>query len=155
MIHLVAESGEVEVMKVLLASGLKVDERSDATGPLFYAPNGNSGYSVDVERITKQSGESVSTVSGHQPIHSAAQIGNVEMVKFLISVGADKYAKDAKGLTPLDYVDKTSLVEKGDEPMYNKLAVARLYNPDQQETPPEQRSRPLTDEDLQKRFFGK
>jgi hypothetical protein len=155
LIHLVAESGEIEVMKVLLASGLKVDERSDATGPLLYAPDGNSGYSHDVKRMIERNGGSVSTFSGYQPIHSAAEVGNVEMVKFLISVGADPQAKDSSGRTPLDYVDKTSLVDKGDEPMYNKLAVVRIYNPDQQETPPDQRSRVPTNEELQQRFFGK
>lgn len=155
LIHLVAESGEIEVMKFLLASGLKVDERSDATGPLLYAPNGNSGYSYDVQMMIERSGGSISTVSGHQPIHSAAQVGNVEMVKFLIAAGADPQAKDAKGNTPLDYVDKTSLIEKGNEPKYNKLAVVRIYKPSQQPTP----ARPIeTDEEahqrIQEELFG-
>lgn len=156
LIHLVAKSGEIEVMKFLLASGLKVDERSDSTGPLLVVNSTLRGASqYEVREMIERSGGTIDTVSGHQPIHSAAQVGNVEMVKFLISAGADPNAKDAKGLTPLDYVDKTELLEKGNKQMFNKLAVVRICNPSQQPTP----ARPIeTDEEahqrIQEELFG-
>jgi Ankyrin repeats (3 copies)/Ankyrin repeats (many copies) len=154
LIHVVAEKGHVEAMKFLIACGMDINEQ-DLSGSFTYGPNGTSGFSSEVDSMIRRSGGN--PVSGKRPIHVAAQEGNAEMVKFLIASGADPKSKDAEGKTPLDYVDMTRLVEKGDEPKGNRLAVVRIYNPAQQPTPPDQQYKPKvsTNEELQQQFFGK
>lgn len=145
--HVVAESGCVEAMKLLIQSGVDINER-DLSGSFTVG----IGFSSEVDSMLKRNGED--PVVGDQPIHVAAREGNVEMVKFLIASGVDRESKNLKGRTPLDCVGMKGLVDMGDESKGNHLAVVRIYKPDQQETPPEPKSKPTTNEDLQERFFG-
>ena len=148
LVHVVAGKGHVVAMEFLIECGMDINER-DLSGSFLSGSNGTSGFSAEVDRMIERTGGN--PVDGEQPIHVAAREGNVEMVKFLIASGVDPVSKDANGKTPLDYVEMAGLTEKGDQPKDNRLAVVRLYNPSQQETP----AAPATSGDLQERFFGK
>lgn len=150
VIHRVAEFGHVEAMKLLLASGSDINERTVETKVALAGVAG-----VDHQLRSAIEGAGGSLVEGAQAIHIAAREGNVEMVKFLIASGADPESKNAEGTTPLGYVDMHGLTDKGDDPRDNRLAVVRIYNPSQQETPPDPNRRVPTREELQERLFGK
>ena len=74
-IHHAAACGDIEAAKVLLAAGAKVDA-------------GKDGYVITGNTLTTN-GKSFHPTSFDQPIHVAAQKGQAEMVKFLLSSGAD------------------------------------------------------------------
>ena len=153
IVHVLAEYGHAEALKFLLERGLDINERN-LSGSFMYGPNGASGFSSEVDSMIKQAGSN--PVSGNQAIHIAAGKGNVEIVKLLIASGVDPNSKNLNGKTPLDFVDMKRLVEMGDKPKGNLLAVARIYNPSQQETPLDQRPKTNDlDDDLQERYFGK
>ncbi len=41
-------------------------------------------------------------IDGQTPLHVACWKGNIDLVKFLVSKGANIYAMDARGLLPVD-----------------------------------------------------
>jgi hypothetical protein len=151
LVHVVAEKGHVEAMMFLMECGIDINERNLSGSSTVI--NGTLVFDPQLDRAIRSTGRN--PADGEQPIHVAARRGNVEMVKFLIASGVDPDSKDENGKSPLDYVNMEGLVEKGAEPRGNRLAVVRIYNPDQQETPPSQRSHVPTEAEIQRRFFSK
>src|SRR6185369_3139886 len=75
----------MELMELLLQHGANVNDR--VTGTLT--------YSMRVSR-------SPSANEGRTALHIAAQEGKVDVVRYLLSKGADPEIKDAGGLKPLE-----------------------------------------------------
>ena len=103
-IHVAARNGFLELVDLLVQSGVHVDHLTEGwwnTGrtPLHVAAFANENAEV-VHYLTSR-GASVDVVSnpGCTPLHEAARNGNVEIVKALIEHGADKNMKTRYGKT--------------------------------------------------------
>lgn len=95
----------------------------------------------------------VNPVNGSFPIQLAARKGNVAMVRFLLSKGADPESKDNNGGTILDYARQEGpLVDCGGEERGNRLGVIRIFLPEQPAEKPEE---DISPEELQRTFFGR
>jgi ankyrin repeat protein len=97
----------IDVVKVLLANGAKVNARCEGFSPLQYA-----AYKGDVElcRLLLDHGANVNEMviepgwpgHGRTPLHWAVMGGHVEVVRLLLSRGAKVNIKDEDGKTALD-----------------------------------------------------
>jgi ankyrin repeat protein len=102
-LHWAAQKDDVELTKILLASGAKVDAttRLGAATPLFMAcRNGNAAV---IDLLIKSGGD-VNSADEHgtTPLMMAAAAGNPEAVKILIEHGANVNAREgAHGQTAL------------------------------------------------------
>jgi uncharacterized protein len=89
-IHFAAEEGQVQVMKLLLAMGFKVDQPSD-DNPATPLHSAASNGQIRAARWLVEHGASVNARDnfGRTPLFFAASEGATELVEFLISRGAD------------------------------------------------------------------
>lgn len=146
VIHAVAAAGNVEAMKLLINHGENINEPT--VSPKLTP--------MDLEARRLFPGENWGSDDVFsQPIHIAAEKGNIEMVNFLISHGVSRDTPNNRGRTALDYAGKDGLKEQGGAKCGNRLAVVRLFIPNQTETPPKPPEPPVTAEDLQKKYFGR
>lgn len=60
---------------------------------------------VAKELLTMKADVNCKNKSGRTPLHIAAQKGNAELVKILLSFGANKTIKDNLGMTPLNFAE--------------------------------------------------
>jgi ankyrin repeat protein len=81
----------MEMMELLLQHGANVNDQ--VTGTLT--------YSMRVSRAP-------SANEGRTALHIAVQAGNTDLVRYLLSKGADPEIKDAGGLKPIDLVPGTA-----------------------------------------------
>jgi ankyrin repeat protein len=98
-----AVSGDLTLLKLLLAKGARVDEvRSGRWSALHQACTMNTPLE-NVEFLLK-SGADVNARSEDRstPLHVAAFLGRADIVKMLVEHGASLTARDAQGLTPAD-----------------------------------------------------
>jgi ankyrin len=113
-----AKAGDVPAVKLLLAHGANVNlPNIYGTTPIMAAA-GLSSNEIDTRGRFKTEAEAVETInllvqagadinahetrSGSTALHGAALWGWNDVVKALVSKGADLTAKDKKGMTPLD-----------------------------------------------------
>lgn len=151
VIHSAAEGGYVEAMRLLLEAGETVDEQTVELKKSRVVGMRGSRSQGQLGNLLRSSG--VNPVNGSYPIHLAARRGNVAMVRFLLSKGADPESKDNNGGTILDYARQEGpLVDCGDAERGNRLGVVRIFLPEQ---PAEKPDEDISPEELQRRFFGK
>lgn len=118
-----ARSGRLEVAKLLLERGAKVDGTNDkGNTPLWFACQSPALASdrLAVAKLLIDHGADVNKrcEDGSTPLHFAAWRGPVAMVKLLLDHGARPWIGDDKGKTPADHVremgvaaDKEAILE--------------------------------------------
>jgi len=109
LLHLVAETDNVDALKILIDNGIDVNQKNDFQGtPLGEAANSNAinamNYLIEhgAEINPKPLTDSKNSCSSNQntPIHSAA-FRSINAVKLLAEKGANINAQDPDGNTPL------------------------------------------------------
>uniref|UniRef100_A0A7N0TAD4 Uncharacterized protein n=1 Tax=Kalanchoe fedtschenkoi TaxID=63787 RepID=A0A7N0TAD4_KALFE len=102
LVSLAVKSGSVEILLDLIASGAKIDQSTDLV--LHEAARMNS---VELMEVLVQGFPEIDPclvdVNGQNAIHVSARLGDVEAIKFLISIGGDADVADANGYTPLHF----------------------------------------------------
>ncbi|KAI3991302.1 hypothetical protein MKX01_034621 [Papaver californicum] len=102
-IHLAAEGGHLEIMRLLLLKGANFDAlTSDGRTPLQLAVAEHRRESVKLLLANDARTDIGSTIDGETPLHLAANLGDEQMVKLLLQKGANKYIHDKYGKTPYD-----------------------------------------------------
>jgi ankyrin repeat protein len=102
-IHIAASTGNVELAKVLLRYGARVNEKYEADQtPLHDAAFNNQPQMVSFLLDSAAKPDS-RDVSGYQPIHFACQKGNLEITNSLIKAGASVSCAANDGYTPLHF----------------------------------------------------
>jgi ankyrin repeat protein len=107
-IHEAAKTGNIEVVKQRLASGVDVDAVDDewSMTPLFFAAN--KGH-VQVAEFLISAGADVNAKNrfDRTPLYRAAYWGNKEIAEILIAKGADVNTQPRDGTgTPLDWANQ-------------------------------------------------
>ncbi|PON78466.1 Notch [Trema orientale] len=96
------KAGSVDMVRVLIASGCRVDNSADRVLHDAAAMN-----RIDlIEILCKSSGNlelNSADSDGRTPVHIAAARGHVEALSFLLSAGGSGEARDSKGWTPLHH----------------------------------------------------
>ncbi len=107
VLHFAASSSCLPVVRQLLSLGVDPDTLdSGGHSPLYRAAstsNDDAGAAV-VEELVR-AGATVDLCAGvnkSTPLHQAARFGNVRVANALLAAGANRSAKDKKGLTPLN-----------------------------------------------------
>lgn len=98
----------IEVFREFIKAGSKLDDKyDDGQGVLIMSIY--SGSLAMVEEVVKARKGSIKEVSatGGTPLHYAVRYGFLEIVKWLISKGADPNAKDKNMETPIDLANQT------------------------------------------------
>lgn len=105
-LHIAAEKGDAEMIKLLIAAGADVNgqriekENSRLDTPLFWAAN-----SVIAQQLVDAGADIYATdSSGRQPIHWASQFAKPGIIKFLLKLGASVNSRNNNGDTPLHWL---------------------------------------------------
>ncbi|XP_063923856.1 uncharacterized protein LOC135137984 [Zophobas morio] len=110
-IHSVCESGEIDMVKLLVSNGTNVNA-SDARGrlPIHYACESTVCTDEILSFLIKK-GASVNAADVDRvlPIHVACAKSSLHTVKLLIAHGADIYGTDKNGRLPFNYAYKNRL----------------------------------------------
>eukprot|EP00435_Cladocopium_sp_Y103_P032252 s631_g8.t1 len=88
-LHTAAEGGHLEVVRLLIEAGAEKD-----LGKVRNNPKGHRTRDQRTHAAKKPE-------SGSTPLHSAAQAGHVDIVRFLLEAGANKDQTKDRGATPL------------------------------------------------------
>ncbi|KAB2605228.1 ankyrin repeat domain-containing protein 65-like [Pyrus ussuriensis x Pyrus communis] len=102
LLSLGVRSGNIDIVKVLIASGCEIGNSADEVLHDAAAMNRVDLFEIlyktldgiDVNLVDKE---------GRTPIHIAAAHGHVEMLKFCISVGGNAEVTDSRGRSPLHW----------------------------------------------------
>lgn len=95
-----AENGHIRIVKLLLANGADVNEiRNDGRSALHCAVQ-REFYKV-IDCLLECGADVNLKVSGDSPLHFAAAIGNLKILKLLLSNGAELNATNLSDATPL------------------------------------------------------
>lgn len=110
VLSLAVRAGNVEIVKILMASGCEIDNTVDQV--LHEAASTNR---VDLIEFLCKSFASIDVNSvnsdGRTPIHIAAALGYVEVLSFCLSVGGNADLVDWNGWTPLHFAAAGGHVE--------------------------------------------
>jgi TonB family protein len=141
-IHVAAELGNIEAVKLLLDAGVDINEKDiDGWTPLLYAvgrdkiivefliangadvgpiQNGLTPLSrannIEIAKLLISNGADVNASDDRKstPLHSQAFGGKNQMVEFLINNGANVNARDNRGWTPLNGANANNKLETAD-----------------------------------------
>ena len=90
------ESGDLEEVRALLASGTPVDDR-DAAGRTAIHHAARTGNLEILGLLIEKGGDlNARTATGHSPLHEAAAKEQLETAKLLVQSGADTSAQVSK-----------------------------------------------------------
>ncbi|HEY4213951.1 MAG TPA: ankyrin repeat domain-containing protein [Steroidobacteraceae bacterium] len=113
--HRACASGDVELVKYLLAHGADINlNQADDESPMMFAAGARRSESdvIDVLRVLHAAGANVNVVAkrfvlqrlrGGTALHVATKRGLKKVMAELVAEGADVNLKDPDGLTALDY----------------------------------------------------
>ncbi|KAF5185907.1 Serine/threonine-protein phosphatase 6 regulatory ankyrin repeat subunit B [Thalictrum thalictroides] len=101
MLSIPVETGNLDVVSVLIDSGCRMNESID-----LFLHNAAETNRVDLMEILCRNGDSVKLVNsvnsvGRSPIHVAAIKGNMEALRYCVSMNGNPDCVDYKGWTPL------------------------------------------------------
>ncbi|KAL2687094.1 hypothetical protein Neosp_004646 [[Neocosmospora] mangrovei] len=98
--------GYEDIVRLLLSSGADPDlNTDDGRSPLVQASLNATDRGVAIAQMLLEAGADASA-RGYQdetPLMVAARSGNVDLVKLLLRYGANREAKDIRGITAMDY----------------------------------------------------
>ena len=139
LLSIASRYGNTEIMKYLISLGADVDDLDEyACTPLHFAclkRKENNVENIEAVKILLEEGADPNKVSykkfyriygintnkisgtGETPLHKAAIMGNLEIVKYLLNHGAKQSlnVKNNLGRTPIDYVNIYDDDEKSEE----------------------------------------
>lgn len=109
LLHTAADCCSLRIVEKLVKSGAKVNVLdSDKVTPLYEAVQQES---FEIMRFLLDNGASLKPIYGicqFVPLHTAAALRRLDMVKLLVERGADVNEKNAWGRAPLDYACDSS-----------------------------------------------
>ncbi|XP_024188925.1 ankyrin-1 isoform X2 [Rosa chinensis] len=102
-LHHSAGLGNIELLRYLISKGVDVNSQSDAGSPLIWAAGHDQPDAVKVllEHHANAGAKVNMSAGGATPLHIAADIGNLEIIKCLLKAGADPNVIDEEGLKPI------------------------------------------------------
>ena len=139
LLSIASRYGNTEIMKYLISLGADVDDLDEyACTPLHFAclkRKENNKENIEAVKILLEAGADPNKISykkfyriygintnkrsgtGETPLHNAAIMGNLEIVKYLLENGAKPslFIKNNSGRTPIDYVNIYEDDEKTEE----------------------------------------
>lgn len=101
-----ANNGNIEVMRMLLDKGFKINTKSKPGGlTALHFASLNNNDDVETIKFLIDNGAKINLKDeyGRTPIHYAIKSGSVEKVRFLLENGADYKIKSLMGETLMDY----------------------------------------------------
>lgn len=116
-IHYALEFDNLEILKYAYLNGYKTK-----INPLRFASN------KDITNYLIDNGfdlNSKDKVSGNSPIFSKSVNGEIEMLSYFLSLGANVFVTNKTGLTPLDCAKKELERLEEDEWLFNQEGIAR------------------------------
>ena len=100
LLHILASRGDIEIVKILVENGVDVNAvDKDGQTPLYNAAQ--NGYDKLVSFLLDHKAEANVKCRGSYPLHIAAYIGHLDVVKALVRNGVDVNVEDINGQTPL------------------------------------------------------
>lgn len=133
-LHEAAYYGRAEAVKLLLAAGAKTEEKDElGRTPLIYASGRDH---IDAVKALIAGGAEINSKAGfgaegalgaQTALHNAAENQNIEMVRLLLEVGADKLAEDSQNWVPIQYARKAEVVRllSGDAAVEARISEAK------------------------------
>ncbi|ROT81850.1 ankyrin repeat protein [Penaeus vannamei] len=117
-LHVAAEEGHEEIVKMLILGGVDVNGKNEkGSTPLHFAAQ--EGHEAAAEElIVKGADVNAKDEDGYTPLHLAAFNGHRAMVEMLIGKGAEPNAKGNGGSTPLHFA-----AQEGHEAAAEELIV--------------------------------
>lgn len=109
-LHIAAECGDVETIKILVQKGANVNIDSSEGTPLHIAAGYGNTEAVRT-LITNGASISVKDSAGMTALHHAARHRYIEIMRILISSGADVNSKTNAGATPLHIAAERKEIE--------------------------------------------
>jgi len=108
-LFLAAENGSVEVIKILISKGANVNHQSAVTTPLVAAAESGHLKTVEFLLDNKANIQGTGKLRTATALHVAAMNDELEIVKLLLSRGADPKIKDDDGRLPIDLAKKDEI----------------------------------------------
>lgn len=109
-------AGDVEIVKILLKHGARVNEQdTDGKTALYYASENGRAADVIPELLKAEadvrlkSGPTAKYLPGATPLIIAASVGSERAVEFLLNAGSDPNSLTVDGMTALDVARKPPL----------------------------------------------
>lgn len=102
-LHCAARLGDLPVVERLISLGANVDQTSASGAPISQAASSSGMRAVEIAELFLQNGARLDIPDslGFYPMHRAAQMGNIDMLKLLLKHGADPNVLSEIGKTPL------------------------------------------------------
>lgn len=128
--------GHLNVVRVLLNNGAKIEEPKTPKGrtPLMVACAYSSGITIIKLLVEKGANINATANDKSTPLMLAARMAKADVVEYLVSKGADVNAKDASGLTALDYARTWQYIDRmdgtiGDTKIDSSAVITKLKSP--------------------------
>ncbi|CAK9050984.1 unnamed protein product [Durusdinium trenchii] len=100
-IHVAAQGGHLEVVRLLLEAGANKDAASQVGFTALHLATYSGQLEVVRELLFVGAQKDAVALDGSTALHWACENGRVEVVRELLAAGADKHAATHRGLTPL------------------------------------------------------
>ncbi len=112
-LHMAASKGDLTTVRFLIAAGADLHAR-DEKGVTPLDDLFNTCHCLETARFLVDQGIHINarTPKGETLLHMAANRVDYEMARFLMEAGADVYAGDEKGVTPLDCIGRLLYVSQ-------------------------------------------
>jgi ankyrin repeat protein len=135
---LAAFAGEGDIIRLLVDRGADMSIKSDSSRtPLLFATGiyrrraekavSNEALMTAVVALVELGAKATESDAGKTTaLHGAAWLRSTEMVQYLVDHGADVYAKNSRGHTPLDIADHSGISFGEDNADQERLPVGHL-----------------------------